>query len=124
MKPVPRWFIAVCWVMAVNFSVWTGLQANDPDPIRWMLIYGTAAITTAALPARLIGAAVAGLVGAIALVWGSYLTHEVWGVIQLSDLWSKMSEKGGAVEVGREAGGLMIAAVWLLFGSAFRFLRS
>jgi hypothetical protein len=124
MKPVPRWFIAVCWVMAVNFSLWTGLQANDPDPARWMLVYGAAAITTAALPARLIGAALAGVVAAVALIWGLYLVHQVWGVISFSDLFGKMHEKGGAVEVGREAGGLLIAGAWLTFGAAFRFARS
>ena len=124
MKPVPRWFVAVCWVMAVNFSLWTGLQVNDPDPIRWMLIYGAAAIATAVLPGRVIGGALAGFIGAIAIVWGLYLVHQVWGEIAFSDLWEKMSEKGGAVEVGREAGGLVIVGVWSLFAAAFRFARS
>jgi len=35
-----------------------------------------------------------------------------------------MSEKGGAVEVGREAGGLAIEGVWLIVAAAFRRTRA
>jgi hypothetical protein len=45
-------------------------------------------------------------------------------VIDVSDLWLKMSEKGGAVEVGREAGGLAIIALGLLACGTFRATRA
>ena len=35
-----------------------------------------------------------------------------------------MSEKGGAVEEGREAGGLAIEGVWLLAAALFRSRRA
>jgi hypothetical protein len=124
MRPVPRGFEAFCWVMAVLFSLCVGLQFNDPDPIRWSVIYGAAAIAVAALPARRAFTSGAIAVGLVAAAWGAFLGAQVFGTIAISDLWLKMSEKGGAVEVGREAGGLAIVALTLIGGAAFRATRA
>ena len=124
MKPVPRWFVAICWTLATLFALSVGLQVNDPDPIRWMLIYGVAGIAIGTLPARREIAFVTIAVGLFAAGWAAYLGQQVFGVIQFSDLWLKMSEKGGAVEVGREAGGLAIVAAGLLGCGAFRATRA
>jgi uncharacterized membrane-anchored protein len=123
MKPVPRWFVAICWTLAVLFSLSVGLQINDPDPVRWMLIYGVSAIVIAMLPAKRALASVVIALGLVAAAWSAYLANQVLGVIGVSDLWMKMSEKGGAVEVGREAGGLAIIALGLLGCGAFRAMR-
>jgi hypothetical protein len=123
MKPVPRWFVAVCWALAFLFAISVGLQVNDPDPIRWMAIYGAAGVVIGILPAKRTLVPIAIAVGLIAAAWGGYLGNQVFGVIKFSDLWLKMSEKGGAVEVGREAGGLTIVAVSLLAAAAFRGTR-
>jgi hypothetical protein len=124
MRPVPRWFVALCWALAVLFSLSVGLQVNDPDPIRWMVIYGAAALAIAALPAaNKVWCAVGTVIGVVAAAWGAYLGSQVASKIGFSDLFSKMSEKGGAVEVGREAGGLVIVAVALLTLSLYRYLR-
>ncbi len=119
----PTWFKGLSWLMAALLFVSVALQYNDPDPIRWMVIYGAGGIISVLLPAKKPLAALAVLVGVIAAAWALYLVHRVWGVIALSDLTSKMSEKGGAVEEGREAGGLAIEAVWLLFAASFRATR-
>jgi len=124
MKPVPRWFVAICWTLATLFALSVGLQVNDPDPIRWMLIYGVAGIAIGTLPARRVISFVAIAVGLFAAGWAAYLGQQVFGVIHMSDLWLKMSEKGGAVEVGREAGGLAIVAAGLLACGAFRATRA
>jgi hypothetical protein len=124
MRPVPRWFVALCWALAVLFSLCVGLQVNDPDPIRWMLIYGGAAIAVALLPAQSKVWCIGGtVVGIVAAAWGAYLGSQVASKIGISDLFLKMSEKGGAVEVGREAGGLVIIAVSLLVLSLHRYMR-
>jgi hypothetical protein len=110
--------------MAAAFASFAALQYNDPDPVRWIAIYGAAVVISAALP-RSRAAAVPGLVvGLAAAAWAAYLAYGVWRVIGVSDLWLKMSEKGGAVEEGREAGGLAIEAAWLLAASAFRRRRA
>ena len=124
MKPVPTWFIASCWVMAVLFCVCVGLQYNDPDPLRWMGMYGAAAIACAVLPARRMFIAAAIVVALVAAVWGAYLGHQIKDVLAFSDLWTRMSEKGGAVEIGREAGGLAIVAITLFIASALRAMRA
>ena len=124
MKPVPRWFVAICWTLAVLFAVSVGLQVNDPDPVRWILIYGAGGLAVGLLPARRVLVIPAVAIGLVAAAGGGYLASQVLGVIHLSDLWLKMSEKGGAVEVGREAGGLAIVAVGLLGCAAFRATRA
>jgi hypothetical protein len=124
MKPVPRWFLALCWAMAVLFSLCVGLQENDPDPVRWMALYGSAALACAVLPARRVFAIPAAVIGLVAAAWGAYCAHQVFDVLSFSDLFMKMDEKGGAVEVGREAGGLLIVAVMLLGGAGFRATRA
>ena len=124
MGPVPRWFVAVCWVLAVLFSLSVGLQVNDPDPVEWMAIYGAAAIACAILPARRLYAAFGIAVGLVAAAWGAYLGSRVFGDLAFSDLFMKMHEKGGAVEVGREAAGLAIVALGLLGTAAFRATRA
>lgn len=110
--------------MAILFSLSVGLQVNDPDPVRWMLLYGAAGIAIAMLPYRRVAAIGSLAVGLVAAVWGGYLEHEVFGVLKFSDLFMKMSEKGGAVEVGREAGGLIIVAVTTIGGAGFRWTRA
>lgn len=124
MRPVPGWFRLASYVMAALFAVCVALQHNDPDPARWMLVYGVAAIVAALLPAKKQLVPAGFLVAAVALGWAAYLVFVVWGRMEVADLANKMSEKGGAVEQGRESGGLAIAGFWLVFASGFRRTRS
>ena len=122
--PVATWFKAVSWAMAGILLVCVVLQYNDPDPIRWMAMYGAGAVASVLLPIKKPAAALALLIGLVAFAWAIYLISTVWGRIALSDLTSKMSEKGGAVEVGREAGGLLIEGVWLMVAASYRGARA
>jgi len=109
----------VCWLLAAYFAMCVGLQYNDPDPIRWMVIYGAAMVISVQLP-RTPAAVPAGyVVGLIAAVWAGYLVYRIWGLVTLGDLPRKMGEKGGAVEEEREAGGLIIEALWLAGASRY-----
>ncbi|MGE0545802.1 MAG: transmembrane 220 family protein [Kofleriaceae bacterium] len=110
--------------MAALLAVCVALQYNDPDPVRWMLVYGAGAAVSAVLPMQRRVALLGLGVGLATLAWGVYLVHDVWGQVSMSDFFGKMSEKGGAVEVEREAGGLLIQAVWLLVGSHLRWRRA
>jgi hypothetical protein len=122
-SPLRPWFKWLCWFMAAYFAMCVGLQYNDPDPIRWMAIYGAAMVFSIFLPSKKQLALPGIAVGLIATLWGAYLAYRVWGVVALSDLANKMSEKGGAVEEEREAGGLLIEAVWILGASWVRSRR-
>ena len=53
------------------------------------------------------------LVGAFAAVWAAIAWADSLPYVSYGDFVGKMSEKGGKVEVMREAGGLTIVAVWL-----------
>jgi hypothetical protein len=117
--PVAIWFNGVSWAMAAVLFLCVALQVNDPDPIRWMVMYGAGAVASVLLPIRKPAATLALLVSVLALFWAIGLIYSVWGQITPSDLTNKMSEKGGAVEVGREAGGLVIEGVWLMFGAFY-----
>lgn len=106
-------FVAASWVFAVLFAVCVLLQLNDPDPVVWMAMYGAAALSAAAVPYWRRGWVVAAVVAAVAAAWALALWSGVAGAVETSDLWRKMSEKGGRVEEMREAGGLTIVALWL-----------
>ncbi len=122
--PTPGWFKFPCWLMAALFAVCVVLQYNDPDPIRWMLIYGAAMGLSALLPFDR-RVAIAGLViGAVALAWSGLLISGIYDKVEFSDVYRKMSEKGGAVEEEREAGGLLIEGVWLVLASLYRRRRA
>jgi hypothetical protein len=110
----PRWFMVSSLLIGLLFLVSLGLQYNDPDPLRWMLIYGAAAAVSFLAPWRPIAKRFALIVFVVASAWILWLSPEIVGVISFSDLFLKMNEKGGAVEAGREAGGLAIIAAWML----------
>ena len=124
MAPVSRWFKLPCWVMAALFAICVALQYNDPDPIRWMLIYGAAMVISILMPMKRDAAKLGLVVALIALVWAAMLILGIYDKVTLSDVFLKMSEKGGAVEEEREAGGLLIEGVWLVFASWYRLRRS
>lgn len=122
--PVATWFKVMSWAMAGLLFLCVALQYNDPDPIRWMVMYGAGAVASVVLPIKKPAAGLALVVGLIALAWAAALIYAVWGQVAVSDLTGKMSEKGGAVEVGREAGGLVIEGVWLMVAAVYRGTRA
>lgn len=122
--PVPGWFKFPCWLMAALFAVCVVLQYNDPDPIRWMLVYGVAMGISALLPFDRRVAIAGFVIGALALAWAVLLISGIYDKVAFSDVFGKMSEKGGAVEEEREAGGLLIEGVWLVLASAYRRRRA
>lgn len=114
-------FRVVSWVMLLVFLLSMAVQYNDPDPLRWMLIYGVCAgfsvmairgvIHWLSLPVTL------GYLGGV-FYWmpGGPLENPM---NLLTDV--KMASLG--VEEWREDGGLMICAAWMLTLSVLWFLR-
>jgi len=116
------WFTVSSWVFAGLFTICVALQLNDPDPIRWMMIYGAAAVASVLVPSWRHGWLLAVLVGSLAAVWAGWLWGQVVGYVAIDDLWLKMSEKGGKVEEMREAGGLTIVTLWMATAALFGWL--
>ena len=118
MKVVPGWFRTCAGVLAILFATWLGLHIFAP--IEWIVIYAIAAAISAALPSyRVVGFIGLGA-GILIGAWGTYLLRDVWNALSLSALFDA---KGGTTGGGREAVMLVIAALWLVVGSAFRTQR-
>ena len=100
-------------LMAVLFAIAAAVQYNDPDPLRWIAIYGLAGLACLlALAGRLPRLAPV-LVGLAALVWAATLAPGVVGQVSIGDLFESYAMKSAPVEEGREMGGLLIVAAWM-----------
>lgn len=101
--------------MVVIFLVAAVIQYNDPDPVRWILIYGAAAVA-ALLQVRREGEwarRIPLVVGLAALIWALFLVPEVLGQVAFQDLFQSMDPNHPEIEEGRELGGLLIIALWM-----------
>ncbi|MFN0087214.1 MAG: transmembrane 220 family protein [Blastocatellia bacterium] len=99
------------YVMIAAFLFSVIVQYNDPDPIRWMLIYGMAGAACVLSLLRRGGWVVPAAVGAAALAWALTLAANVLGKVRFGELFEAFEMKDARVEAGREFGGLMIIAV-------------
>ena len=99
--------------MAVLFAFAAAVKYNDPDPLRWMAMYGLGMLAcglalTGRLP-RLLPA----LVGLGALVSAGTLAPGVVGRVSVGELFQSYGMLSTAVEEGLEMGGLLIVAAWM-----------
>ena len=114
-------FRVISWVMLAVFVLSMAVQYNDPDPIRWMAIYGVCAVFSVLAIRGVvhwlsIPVAVAYIVGALYWMPGAPIEHPM---SLLTDV--KMASLG--VEEWREDGGLWICVAWLVALSVVWFLR-
>lgn len=98
---------------AAVFVVSAALQYNDPDSARWILIYGLAAASCLQYRRHTRDALLPALTGLAALSWAALLIPELIATARVGDLFRSMNDKGGAAELAREFGGLVIIAVWM-----------
>lgn len=108
-------------LMGLLFLISTGLQYNDPDPLRWVAIYGAAA---AACWLPLKRPWFAASVGATALVWALSLAPRALARAELRDAVGEMRAAADGPELLRELGGLCIVAVCMLVLTVIRVRRS
>ena len=103
-------------VMTLLFAVAVAVQYNDPDPLRWMAIYGAALVV--ALIAAVQGRApllATAAVGLVALGWGVYWAGTSGTALKLYEhMFDSWEMKNTAIEEAREASGLFIVAFWML----------
>jgi hypothetical protein len=100
-------------LMFLAFAYSVAVQFNDPDPVRWVIMYGAAA-AACLVPARQVAAPyAAGVVGLAAVVWSATIAPHVIGKTDLGDLFRTMDRKTPEVEYGREMLGLAIIAAWM-----------
>ena len=113
-------FRVVNGVMALLFAVAVAVQYNDPDPLRWMALYGAAFVIALMAAVRGRGPIVAAAcVGAVALVWGLYWAVSSGTALTLYEhMFDSWEMKNTAIEEAREASGLFIVAIWMAIVAA------
>jgi hypothetical protein len=99
--------------MAILFLFAVAVQYNDPDPLRWMAIYGLAALACGLWLARRLPRWMPAVVGISALGWAATLAPGVVGRVSIGDLFESYAMKSAPVEEAREMGGLLIVAAWM-----------
>ena len=113
MRDGKKGFAAANIAFLAVFIGAAAVQLNDPDPWRWVAIYVSGAVNCL-LCGRVRWAWIPSTaVGLMAAAWSGVLFSSVWRMVSVGDLFQEMHMKGGAVEVGREAVGLMIVGIWM-----------
>lgn len=97
-----------CWFGAGLFALFAAVQINDPDPLRWIVIYGLTAVYSGF-------AGLGKLSRGPAVLWAVLMGFS--GVVTLAS--TNADDPMGAAWMGvfasesvREGGGLLLAAVW------------
>jgi hypothetical protein len=101
-------------IFAALFLFGAVVQYNDPDPLRWMLIYLAAAAACVLAAMRRVPTVLPALVALIALAWAAVLAPGVSGSVEPSELVGAWEMKDARVEIGREMYGLLIIAGWMI----------
>ncbi len=99
--------------MTVVFVFSVAVQYNDPDPIRWMTIYGLAALCCIWSFLGRLAWYFPAAVGVVALLWASLLAPSVIGQTSFSEMFGSIGMINLAVEEAREMMGLLIVAFWM-----------
>jgi hypothetical protein len=108
-------FRVVNGVMALLYGAAALLQYNDPDPVRWMLIYAAAMIVAALVAVRgAIAPTAPLLVAVVALVWGLVWSTDVRDPASYARMFESWQMKNVAVEEARETSGLLLVGGWML----------
>jgi len=100
-------------IFMLLFAFAVVVQINDPDPVAWMAIYGTAAVAcllslTGRLPWQF-----AVLTGVIALAWAATIAPRVVGQVPFLDMFAEFEMKDIGVEESREMYGLLLIGGWM-----------
>ena len=106
----PIWRIAD-GVFLLLFAFSVVVQVNDPDPLRWIAIYGAAAVACL-VSGQLHWFFPAG-VGLIALAWAATLAPGLIGKVPFLSMFEEFEMKNIGVEESREMYGLFLVAGWM-----------
>ena len=101
--------------MSLLFAFAAAVQLNDPDPIRWMAMYGAACALSLGVLFRRRTMPVAALaVLASAIVWAALIAFGGPAASDYGHMFAAWEMKSPSVEEAREASGLLIVAVWMI----------
>jgi hypothetical protein len=116
-------WIALNVLFLAMFLFSVAVQFNDPDPVRWMVMYGFAALACILELRRNQRWSFPAGIGLIALSWAASIGQNVHDV-RIGDLFAEFEMKNEMVEQAREVGGLLIVVLWMFVLAASAFRRS
>ena len=119
-----RAFIAANAAMTAVFLLSAGVQYNDPDPARWVAVYGVAALVCIMMFCVRMSWLIPGGTGMVALVWAGMMIPQVREHVVLEDIFASVQMKDLFVEQAREIGGLLIVAGWMAVLTAAAYRRA
>ena len=99
--------------MALLFLFGAVVQYNDPDPLRWMLIYLAAAVACVLAIAKRLRWWFAAIVGTVALVWAATLAPAAFPNVRFLEMFAAWEMANERVEEGREMYGLLLIAIYM-----------
>lgn len=110
--------VAIAWKVAdalflLMFVFSVVMQLNDPDPVRWMAIYGAAAFACLLSLAGRLRWWFAVVTGIVALVWAATIMPRVIGQVPFLDMFAEFEMKDIGVEESREMYGLLLIGGWM-----------
>jgi hypothetical protein len=101
-------------IMAALFALAVAVQYNDPDPVRWMAMYGAACVLSVVVAVRGTAPFWAALaVGLVALAWAADWAVGVTGAGVFAHMFDAWEMKSLPIEEARETSGLLIVFVWM-----------
>ncbi|MGH7506645.1 MAG: transmembrane 220 family protein [Longimicrobiales bacterium] len=100
------------WAMAGLFGLSVVVQFNDPDPLRWIVLYGCAVFICSLEARRGAPWQAAAVVALIALIPAALIARGL-DAVPVGDLFAEWEMQDNRVEETREVGGLLIVAVWM-----------
>ena len=89
------------------------VQFNDPDPLRWVVMYGAAAACCMAWDRRWGPRTVPAVLAGIALLWSASLLLAVPADVALGRSLTEWQMTTNGSELVREVGGLWFVALWM-----------
>jgi hypothetical protein len=102
-------------LMALLFLFALAVQYNDPDPVRWMAIYGAGALACLWAAFRSpVPRWLTSVVGLAALVWIGFWLPKVLGQVSFGEMFREAGMATMEIEEGREVIGLLLVAIWMV----------
>ncbi len=110
------------WTLAVVFALFAIVQYNDPDPLRWVLLYGLVAVHFALAALGKMNRLAVWLTLAAAALWAATLLPNFMNWIRMGEpsIVENMKAEEPWIELTREFLGLVVAA----FGCGFLLWRN
>src|SRR5262245_7830346 len=103
------------YIMIPLFLMCVVVQYNDPDPIRWMAIYGAAMICCILFAMHKLPKWLPLTVAGVALIWALTIPPSFWNKqIPMGEVFSMIHMIHPGVEEVREMLGLLIVAGWMI----------